>query len=279
MKVYQGGLTQEMMNQVVEQEGQRVLTTAQLAEAYGTDKQLIINNFNRNKNRYTEGKHYLSLEGTDKNNFIDLHQIDLGSKRSKTLYLWTEKGALLHAKSLNTDKAWQAYEMLVDEYYRMKDAVPKSSTVINSHSKPVESFEMQLLGAKYAAEMLRVDETSKIKMLEAAHKQHGVATNHLPSYVEEEVTKSLTSLLKEHGVTMAPAKVNTKLIEAGLLEIRERPSTKGGVKEFKSLTTKGLQYGKNLINPRSPKETQPHYFESKFANLLDLIGLSYKLPA
>lgn len=279
MKVYQGGLTQEMMNQVVEQEGQRVLTTAQLAEAYGTDKQLIINNFNRNKNRYTEGKHYLSLEGTDKNNFIDLHQIDLGSKRSKTLYLWTEKGALLHAKSLNTDKAWQAYEMLVDEYYRMKDAVPKSSTVTNSHSKPVESFEMQLLGAKYAAEMLRVDETSKIKMLEAAHKQHGVATNHLPSYVEEEVTKSLTSLLKEHGVTRAPAKVNTKLIEAGLLEIRERPSTKGGVKEFKSLTTKGLQYGKNLINPRSPKETQPHYFESKFANLLDLIGLSYKLPA
>lgn len=279
MKVYQGGLTQEMMNQVVEQEGHRVLTTAQLAEAYGTDKQLIINNFNRNKNRYTEGKHYLSLEGPDKNNFIDLHQIDLGSKRSKTLYLWTEKGALLHAKSLNTDKAWQAYEMLVDEYYRMKDAVPKSSTVTNSHSKPVESFEMQLLGAKYAAEMLRVDETSKIKMLEAAHKQHGVATNHLPSYVEEEVTKSLTSLLKEHGVTMAPAKVNTKLIEAGLLEIRERPSTKGGVKEFKSLTTKGLQYGKNLINPRSPKETQPHYFESKFANLLDLIGLSYKLPA
>lgn len=278
MKVYQGGLTQEMMNQVVEQEGQRVLTTAQLAEAYGTDSERITKNFNRNKERYKNSKHFILLEGGKLRDFRATSQIDL-SRNINRLYLWTEKGALLHAKSLNTDKAWQAYEMLVDEYYRMKDAVPKSSTVTNSHSKPVESFEMQLLGAKYAAEMLRVDETSKIKMLEAAHKQHGVATNHLPSYVEEEVTKSLTSLLKEHGVTMAPAKVNTKLIEAGLLEIRERPSTKGGVKEFKSLTTKGLQYGKNLINPRSPKETQPHYFESKFANLLDLIGLSYKLPA
>ncbi len=26
----------------------------------------------------------------------------------------------MHAKSLNTDQAWQAYEMLVDEYYRLR---------------------------------------------------------------------------------------------------------------------------------------------------------------
>ena len=30
------------------------------------------------------------------------------------------KGAWLHAKSLNTDQAWDAYEMLVDEYYNVK---------------------------------------------------------------------------------------------------------------------------------------------------------------
>ena len=36
----------------IEQEEQRVLTTAQLAEAYGTDSRIISNNFNRNKDRY-----------------------------------------------------------------------------------------------------------------------------------------------------------------------------------------------------------------------------------
>ena len=39
-------------------------------------------------------------------------------KYAKSLYLWTEKGALLHAKSLNTDKAWEVYDYLVDFYFR-----------------------------------------------------------------------------------------------------------------------------------------------------------------
>lgn len=113
---------------IIEQAGKRVLTTAQLAKSYGADKQLIINNFNRNKDRYKEGKHFVVIEGREKSIFINRHQIDLGSKNAKTLYLWTEKGAWLHAKSLNTDAAWDAYELLVDEYYRLAEEVKQSGT-------------------------------------------------------------------------------------------------------------------------------------------------------
>lgn len=133
------------------------------------------------------------------------------------------------------------------------------------------AFETHLIGVEYASKILNVDNTSKIKMLEEAHKHHGVPTNHLPQYVDEEVTMSLTTLLKKYGVKMGAAKFNTKLIELGILEIKERPSSKGGVKEFKSITEKGLYYGKNLINPKSPKETQPHYYESKFSELLRIV--------
>lgn len=108
--------------QVVEQNNQRVLTTAQLAKSYGTENKVISNNFNRNKKRYTEGKHYFSLTGDLKSEFINLHQIEDGSKNAQTVYLWTEKGAWLHAKSLNTDEAWDAYETLVDDYYTVKQA-------------------------------------------------------------------------------------------------------------------------------------------------------------
>uniref|UniRef100_UPI0026399AB0 ORF6N domain-containing protein n=1 Tax=Desulfosporosinus sp. TaxID=157907 RepID=UPI0026399AB0 len=114
----------------IEYQGQRILTTSQLANSYEADTQLIVNNFNRNKDRYKEGKHYFALEDDAKRAFIDLHQIDLGLKNSKTLYLWTEKGAWLHAKSLNTDKAWEAYEMLVDDYYAIKQLQPKDSYMI-----------------------------------------------------------------------------------------------------------------------------------------------------
>lgn len=107
--------------QVISHNEQRVLTTAQLAEAYGTDVKTISNNFNRNKDRYTLGKHFFLLTGEELKRFKTIHQNDERLRLVSNLYLWTEKGAWLHAKSLNTDKAWEAYETLVDDYYRVKD--------------------------------------------------------------------------------------------------------------------------------------------------------------
>ena len=106
--------------QVVEANHQRVLTTAQIAEQYGTDAKAISKNFTRNKERYTEGKHYYCLTGDAKREFLNRYQIDDGL-RATVFYLWTEKGALLHAKSLNTDQAWQAYECLVDTYFSVRE--------------------------------------------------------------------------------------------------------------------------------------------------------------
>ena len=99
----------------------RVLTTQQIADAYGTDTQIVTNNFNRNKDRYVEGKHYICLTGDEKADFINKNQNDFSSfTRAKAIYLWTEKGAFLHAKSLGTDKAWECYENLVDFYFNKK---------------------------------------------------------------------------------------------------------------------------------------------------------------
>lgn len=109
---------------VTEYKNIRVLTTQQIAEVYGTDTRIISNNFNRNKERYIEGKHFVRLEGDEKREFINHHQFDDGSKNAKVLYLWTEKGAFLHAKSLNTDKAWEMYDRLVDTYFEKKPQLP-----------------------------------------------------------------------------------------------------------------------------------------------------------
>lgn len=108
--------------QVVETNNQRVLTTAQIAEQYGTTTNRIKDNFNSNKARYTEGKHYYCLTGEELKAFKNLvGNSDQVDKRTPKLYLWTEKGALLHAKSLNTDKAWEAYECLVDTYFSVRE--------------------------------------------------------------------------------------------------------------------------------------------------------------
>ena len=140
----------------IESRGQRVLTSAQLAECYGTTVDCIKQNFHSNKGRFKEGKHYITLVGDELRNFKNKvsnsnlaknqivnevripnsaevkakYQFDTQFKYAKSLYLWTEKGALLHAKSLNTDKAWEVYDYLVDFYFREKQPTPEKNAVV-----------------------------------------------------------------------------------------------------------------------------------------------------
>lgn len=110
--------------QITEYKNVRVLTTQQIAEAYGTDNKTISYNFNHNKDRYVDGKHFICLTGEELRAFREIH--DLPSNLNK-IYLWTEKGAFLHAKSLNTDTAWEVYDRLVDNYFEKPKAVPMTT--------------------------------------------------------------------------------------------------------------------------------------------------------
>ncbi len=145
--------------QVLEQNGQRVLTTAQLAEAYGTDSKIINRNFQRNSERYTPGKHYFSLTGEDLKQFKGSRQFDDSLKFTSVLYLWTEKGAWLHAKSLNTDQAWNAYEKLVDEYYRITKELQPNNTklLLQTALKHEEEIEEIRTDVKYLKNSMRID--------------------------------------------------------------------------------------------------------------------------
>lgn len=107
---------------VIEYRNIRVLTTQQIAEVYEAEERRIVDNFNRNKSRYQEGKHFICLTGDDLRDFRAETQIEVLPNANK-FYLWTEKGAFLHAKSLNTDKAWEAYSNLIDGYYKQQDAL------------------------------------------------------------------------------------------------------------------------------------------------------------
>lgn len=116
----QGGCIMQNL-QVVEVQGQRVLTTKQIAELYDTEIIKIQQNFRNNKKKYQLGKHYIEVSGEELKEMKRTSEIHSSLKQVKHLYLWTEKGALLHAKSLNTDKAWEVYDYLVDFYFRVKE--------------------------------------------------------------------------------------------------------------------------------------------------------------
>jgi len=109
----------------LEHKNQRVLTTAQIADFYETDTVRIAQNYIRNVDKYREGIHNFKLEGEELKQFKTDYQID-SALNASSIMLWTEKGALLHAKSLNTNKAWEVYEELVDTYFRTKQLQPQT---------------------------------------------------------------------------------------------------------------------------------------------------------
>lgn len=106
---------------VTEYKNIRVLTTQQLAEVYEADADVLNKNFNNNRIRYVEGKHFICLKGKELKEAKANGKIYGLQPNANKFYLWTQKGAFLHAKSLNTDVAWDVYDRLVDHYFDSQD--------------------------------------------------------------------------------------------------------------------------------------------------------------
>lgn len=107
---------------VIEWKGQRVITTAQLADIYETDVENVKKNFERNSDKFSEGEHYFSLRGEELRRFKNLAtECPLVDKRTPLLYLWTRRGASRHCKMLGTDKAWEQFDVLEENYYNPRE--------------------------------------------------------------------------------------------------------------------------------------------------------------
>ena len=105
--------------QVIELKKQRILTTEQLAEFYEATVQQIKQNFNNNKEKFVEGKHYYRLEGDELKEFksqVEIFDLPI-NKFASQLILYTKQGAGRHSKMLGTDKAWDMFDRLEENYF------------------------------------------------------------------------------------------------------------------------------------------------------------------
>ncbi|EFJ1799765.1 hypothetical protein HIJ22_001369 [Escherichia coli] len=96
-----------------------VITTELLAQLYDTEILNIQVNFTRNKERFVEGKHFFKAVGEELKNLrltLSKSQNPI-SPKTRSLILWTERGAARHAKMLETDQAWEVFEKLEDCYF------------------------------------------------------------------------------------------------------------------------------------------------------------------
>ncbi|ENF1945270.1 ORF6N domain-containing protein [Escherichia coli] len=128
-----------------------VITTELLAKLYGTDVDNIKKNYSRNANRFIEGKHFFKVAGDElKTLRVTLsHSQNLRlvlnesqnevqiSPKTRSLILWTERGAARHAKMLETNQAWDVFERLEDCYFNQNAQTAATVTVSPNNAREV----------------------------------------------------------------------------------------------------------------------------------------------
>lgn len=157
---------------------------------------------------------------------------------------------------------------------KVADEIIPSIRRTGSYSSGCSSIEQGIAVVKFIADDLRVSGASRLFMYENYCKDVGIPTGFLPKYEDNGSREqcSATTLLERNGCDIKTAKFNQLLIAAGYMELRERPTSKGGTKEYKALTDKGLKYGVNLISNKNQKECQPYYYANTFMELYNIVA-------
>ncbi len=158
---------------VLEHNNIRVLTTEQLAEAYGCKVIHIQQNFKNNRERFVEGKHYFKLEGADLKAFKDsLENIEsvVGS-RAPSLILWTKQGAARHSKMLGTDRAGDVFDELEESYFNPTKGMTPEEFLLYSAQCLVEQSRA------IKAANVRLDKVDE-RLLDVESKQMTIDQNH-----------------------------------------------------------------------------------------------------
>ncbi len=133
--------------------------------------------------------------------------------------------------------------------------------------------------AETASRMLNMSNSGKLGMLQKIEKEYNIPPI-LPHYAidapadavdgSSRVTKSLTALLEENNVGMTAREVYPILERKGIVERKYRKA-RCGEKRFWNVTAYGRLYAKNVTNPTNSRETQPHFYESRFNELINII--------
>lgn len=133
------------------------------------------------------------------------------------------------------------------------------------------SVQDKMIAIEYASRILNLNDSSKLMMIKSVMDPMGLPT---PDYVQSKgILKSATVLLKDNGVEMSAKAFNKILVNKGVLEEKERPSSKRGVARFKAISKDWLEFGENQVSPNNPRETQPLWYEDKFLDLLRKLEL------
>ncbi|MCP2232858.1 KilA-N domain-containing protein [Erwinia aphidicola] len=181
-----------------------------------------------------------------------------------------------------------SYAMWISSSFSLKVIRTFDSVVTGQHTSqgPNRADQVQagVILLESASRTLNLSNSSKLGAYQKLQDFAGLP-NMMPSYAidapsdsidgSSRPTMALTTLLQRHNLGISTQEAFSRLQHAGIVERRSRPSTsaksRNGQKQFWSVTSRGMLFGKNIISPGNPRETQPHFFDTKVQELIRIL--------
>ena len=250
-----------LANVSVEAFDKEYMTSLEIAELTGKQHQHVMRDIRS-----------ILKQGVCESNFglmLNIKELPNGGKREDPYYKLTKKGCLILASGYNAvlrEKIINRWEELEKKERKQEQAKMQAEQM-----KPQQSFlQEKLTVADWMMNTLRYSDVARLQLVSSIAKPYGLP---VPDYgpAPNGVKHSATELLKTHGVDMSARRFNELSAKAGLLEQKERKGT-AKVHKFYSITDKGLPYGENDVNEKNANQTQPHWYDNKFGEVLEIIG-------
>jgi len=164
-----------------------------IAEQTGNQPKSVLDLITKNKSDFEEFGKVL---------FSDLKSLNSG-RPQRTYFLNEQQATLLMTYLRNSEVVRSFKKELVRQFFAMREILQNQKPQIQE-----TETDRNIKALKSAIEILRVNEASKILMLETLYKDLGLNTNYLPKYSDENYSVSLSSLLKKFNVGMSANKFN-----------------------------------------------------------------------
>lgn len=264
-------------------DGKITTTSNQVAEHFGKRHDTVLRAI-RNLECSADFRLRNFAEAMESMTYVDSNGVQRTKSTSRIgHYRLTRDGFAFLAMGFTGKEAAQWKEAYINAFNKMEAELLAQSRAASSTASPKapQALSSDVEALEVAARMLKISESGKLGMVRYAFQQKAPhLLGALPVYAVDapdgakvagssEPTFSATHLLKERNAPITTAKFNALLADKGIIEKRSRPSSSGVNKDFWVVTDH--YFGKNLTSPGNPRETQPHWYESRFDELLSTV--------
>ena len=155
------------------------------------------------------------------------------------------------------------------------NAFNKMEAELKSQKPALPDLDLKVRFIEWSAKFLGVNDAGKLLMARKLAEEYGTE-QYLPDYVTSKgQTHSATYLLKAHNCNISASIFNISCHSFGLIKKMERKGKGGTIHNWWALTDEGMEYGENKVSDKCPLQTQIHWYDDRFTEVLDIIRCKY----